>query len=79
MPTDGRKAEIRSAASAYRVNKVLLGTGSPLAIDHPGRRVCEAFEGAAGGFHPLRRRVAMVPAMIALILHDISAIAVWSR
>jgi hypothetical protein len=38
MLTDGRKAEIRSAASAYRVNRVLLGTGSRLAIDHPGRR-----------------------------------------
>jgi hypothetical protein len=33
MPTDGRKAEIRSAASAYRVNRVLLGAGSRLAID----------------------------------------------
>jgi hypothetical protein len=29
---------IPSATSAYRVNRVLLGTGSPLAIDDPGRR-----------------------------------------
>jgi hypothetical protein len=34
--------------------------------------------GEAGAFHPLRRRVAMVPAVIAPALHSISAADAWS-
>jgi hypothetical protein len=43
------------------------------------KEVCATLAGEAGAFHPLRRRVAMVPAMTAPVLHGIIAADARSR